>query len=53
MLYDNKVKLMISAAVPPQELYTEGLRSDEFERTVSRLLEMQTTEYLGQAHLTI
>jgi cell division protein ZapE len=47
VLYDHKVKLMISAAVPPQELYPAGLRSDEFQRTVSRLLEMQAREYLG------
>ncbi|MBA2690225.1 MAG: AFG1 family ATPase [Burkholderiales bacterium] len=52
VFYDNKVKLMVSAAVPPAMLYPEGLRSDEFQRTVSRLLEMQTREYLGLGRIS-
>ena len=51
VLYDHKVKLMISAAVPPNALYPDGLRSDEFQRTVSRLLEMQSPEYLGMGRV--
>ena len=51
VFYDHKVKLMASAAVPPQVLYPDGVRSDEFQRTVSRLLEMQGREYLGLPHL--
>jgi len=51
VLYDHKVKLMISAAVPPQAIYPVGLRSDEFQRTVSRLLEMQSPEYLGMGRV--
>ena len=51
VFYDHRVKLMVSAAVAPQRLYSDGLRSDEFERTVSRLLEMQTREYLSLPHL--
>ena len=41
ILYDQKVRLIISAAVPPDELYKEGIFIDEFTRTVSRLAEMQ------------
>jgi cell division protein ZapE len=52
VFYDHKVKLMVSAAVPPQVLYSDGIRSDEFQRTVSRLLEMQTPAYLHLPHIS-
>ena len=48
--YDRNVKLAMSAAVPLQTLYSGGNLAFEFERTLSRLLEMQSHEYLARAH---
>jgi cell division protein ZapE len=48
VLYDRRVKLIMSAQVPAHELYTEGPMAHEFPRTVSRLNEMQTREFLSQ-----
>ncbi len=50
VLYDHRVKLLLSAAVPAAELYLEGPNSQEFARTVSRLIEMRTREYMALPH---
>jgi len=46
VFYDDRVNLIISAATEPEDLFTAGEQSAEFQRTVSRLHEMQTVEYL-------
>ncbi|EWY40337.1 ATPase [Skermanella stibiiresistens SB22] len=51
-LYEHKVKTIIAAAGPPESLYSEGLHAFEFQRTVSRLMEMQAEDYLEADHLT-
>ncbi|RYY76598.1 MAG: cell division protein ZapE [Gammaproteobacteria bacterium] len=48
--YDRHVKLVISAERPLTELYSDGKLNFEFQRTVSRLLEMQSHEYLAMEH---
>jgi cell division protein ZapE len=48
VFYDHKVKLIMSAEVPPEELYTEGAMAHEFFRTVSRIVEMQSEEYQNE-----
>lgn len=49
-LYDEGVKLICSAAAAPGALYAQGIASDAFHRTVSRLAEMQSEDYLRKGH---
>jgi cell division protein ZapE len=49
-LYENKVKLLAAADAPPQGLYPAGDGAFEFERTASRLIEMQSEDYLAKGH---
>ena len=49
-LYEHRVKLLAAADAPVGELYEEGDGRFEFDRTVSRLLEMRSDEYLALGH---
>jgi cell division protein ZapE len=49
-LYEHKVKLIASADSEPAELYASGDGRFEFDRTVSRLMEMQSADYLALGH---
>jgi len=49
-LYENRVKLFTAADAPPEALYQSGDGAFEFDRTVSRLNEMQSEEYLALGH---
>ncbi|NNL96054.1 MAG: cell division protein ZapE [Xanthomonadales bacterium] len=49
--YDRNVKLLITAATPMEQIYTGDRLSFEFQRTTSRLVEMQSHEYLARPHL--
>jgi len=50
-LYEAKVNLVCSADAPPDRLYAEGDGAFEFERTASRLIEMQSEAYMATPHI--
>jgi len=49
-LYEHNVKLLAAADAEPAALYPRGTGAFEFERTVSRLMEMQSRDYLARGH---
>lgn len=51
-LYEHRCKLVASAEAPPDRLHERGENAAMFERTASRLVEMQSQEYLSLSHLT-
>ena len=51
-LYEHRVKLVVSAAAPPERLVPVGDGAVEFQRTVSRLQEMRSADYIAKAHMT-
>ncbi len=50
-LYEHGCKLVVAAADHPDRLYPEGQGAFDFRRTASRLMEMQSPEYLAREHL--
>ncbi|MBP6115105.1 MAG: AFG1 family ATPase [Neisseriaceae bacterium] len=53
VFYDYRVKMIATSAAAPEAIYTEGDFAAEFERTASRLIDMQTEQYLSLPHLTL
>ncbi|MGB8518012.1 MAG: cell division protein ZapE, partial [Gallionella sp.] len=52
VLYDHHVQLVASAKTAPENIYTSGTGAEEFHRTVSRLIEMQSKRYMQLTHRT-
>jgi cell division protein ZapE len=48
VMYDHNVKMIMSAECEPEALYTVGPLANEFQRTISRIEEMQTKTYLDR-----
>lgn len=53
VMYDFRVKFCATSQVPAEEIYLEGDFANEFVRTVSRMVEMQSEEYLKLPHLLL
>ena len=51
IFYDHGVKLVLSAAAPAEKLYVAGPNAQEFPRTVSRLTEMRTRDYMARSRV--
>jgi cell division protein ZapE len=49
-LYEHKVKLLAAAEAEPAAIYPSGTGAFEFQRTVSRLEEMRSADYLAEGH---
>ena len=52
VLYDNQAKIALSTHISLEQIYHSGDLIDEFARTLSRLKEMQTKEYINKPPLT-
>ncbi len=50
-LYEHRVNLVCSAARPPEDWHPDGSLAFEFQRTVSRLIEMQSADYIAKSHV--
>ena len=53
VFYDYRVKMCATSAVEAAEIYVEGSFAEEFKRTVSRMVEMESTSYLSLPHLSL
>lgn len=51
-MYEAKVNLICAADAPPESLYPEGDGAFEFQRTVSRIMEMRSPEYISKEHIS-
>jgi len=50
-LYEHRVNLVMSAERPPHALYPQGIGAQEFQRTISRLIEMRSADYIDAPHV--
>jgi cell division protein ZapE len=50
-LYEHRVHVIVAAQEIPDRLFSAGYGAEDFRRAASRLIEMQTKDYLAQAHV--